>query len=181
MGLWTQHWPQLGLDWDKMTPLWSQQLGSPTDRSVDKERQLGGGDLRKWMRLKSVNTLKENYLFYSTLLMIGNSVQTTWTSSGDRPISSSASLRAVSTSSWSLGSLFPPGKHTSPALVLSYKETNINRIDLQDGWRQWPRESIQLSVISAATRWEEGYILDRSVTGLRRHNHLHSHSHLTAI
>lgn len=59
-----------------------------------------------------------------TLLRTGNRLHTTWTSCGGRPISSSASLRAVWTSSRSLGSLLPPGKHTSPALLLSYTHTH---------------------------------------------------------
>lgn len=69
-----------------------------------------------------------------TLLRTGNRLHTTWTSSGGRPISSSASLRAVWTSSLSLGSLFPPGKHTSPALLLSYTHTHTARLDSE--WSQ---------------------------------------------
>lgn len=62
-----------------------------------------------------------------TLLMTGTNLQTTRTSAGGRPISSSASRSAVYTSSASLGSLFPPGKHTSPALVRSCTDTQVGR------------------------------------------------------
>lgn len=41
-GQWTQHWPQLGLDRDKMTRLWSQPPGSPTNRSVKRDENRGG-------------------------------------------------------------------------------------------------------------------------------------------
>lgn len=65
-----------------------------------------------------------------TLVRTGNRLHTTWTLSGGRPISSFASLRAVWTSFLSLGSLFPPGKHTSPGLLFSYTHT-------QSSIRQW--------------------------------------------
>lgn len=57
--------------------------------------------------------------FHCTFEMMGSSLQVTWTSPGSRPISSWASLKAVCTSSLSLGSRLPPGKHTSPAPTLS--------------------------------------------------------------
>lgn len=69
----------------------------------------------------------ENQFYIPTLLITGNKVHTTWTSSGGRPISSSASLRAVCTSSLSLGSLFPPGKHTSPPPLLNYTNTHVSQ------------------------------------------------------
>lgn len=66
---------------------------------------------------------------------MGNKVHTTWTSSGGRPISSSASLKAVCTSSLSPGSLFPPGKHTSPLFLLSYRHTPVSH---KQGWIEIP-------------------------------------------
>lgn len=92
--------------------------------TLSKEMETGGGNIRKrWIQR---SRCPERWGFYCpTLLMTGKSLQTTWTSSGGRPISSSASLRAVSASSLSLGSLFPPGKHTSPPLVRSYTHTSI--------------------------------------------------------
>jgi hypothetical protein len=48
--------------------------------------------------------------------MNGSRTVTTSTREGSKPISSVASLKAVSTSSASPSSLFPPGKETSPAI-----------------------------------------------------------------
>lgn len=119
-----QHWPQLGLDWGRRTLLWSPPRWSPANRSA-------WGHGQKWVcdtdRHSQQLFFLKNKQTKRTLLMMGNKLHTTSTWPTGRPISSSASLNAVCTSSLSLGSLFPPGKHTSPPLVLSYTHSH-NRL-----------------------------------------------------
>lgn len=85
-----------------------------------------------------------------TLSIAGTSLQMTSACSAWSPTSSLASRRAVAISSMSVGSLLPPGKHTSPGDLVNWelKECIVNQ-----HWNQikFSISLMELSYLSSAT------------------------------
>lgn len=103
-----------------------------------------------WSNVESPRS-SEGLMTVLTLIRYGTRWETTSTWWGCSPTSSWASRRAVAVSSMSTGSLFPPGKQTSPGDRLSW---GIVRRELQNEISVWELCSHSTNINSTSTGYK---------------------------